>query len=158
MKPGNPLVRTYVESGLYANKFLRQCMLIRNSLLFGTLEYAFESHFQLHLSLVCISEVCKTWTKDKGLEYLHASQWAEIISGGAFLPSFIFYHKRTFISSKNSRITISEYISPHCVLISRIQSLTKAIIFELFYYINGYFGVGLTSMNIHSKCHAYLLY
>ena len=38
-----------------------------------------------------------------------------------------------------------------------IQSLTKAIIFELFYYINGYFRVWLTSMNIHSKCHTYLL-
>ena len=39
-----------------------------------------------------------------------------------------------------------------------LQSLTKAIIFELFYYINGYFRVWLTSMNIHSKCHTYLLY
>ena len=39
-----------------------------------------------------------------------------------------------------------------------IQSLTKAIIFELFYYINGYFRVWLTSMNIHSKCRTYLLY
>ena len=39
-----------------------------------------------------------------------------------------------------------------------IQSLTKAIIFELFYYINGYSRVYLTSMNIYSKCHAYLLY
>ena len=39
-----------------------------------------------------------------------------------------------------------------------VQSLTKAIIFELFYYINGYFMVWLTSMNIHSKCHTYLLY
>ena len=39
-----------------------------------------------------------------------------------------------------------------------IQSLTKAIIFELFYYINGYLRVWLTSMNIHSKCHTYLLY
>ena len=39
-----------------------------------------------------------------------------------------------------------------------IQSLTKAIIFELFHYINGYFRVQLTSMNIHSKCHDYLLH
>ena len=39
-----------------------------------------------------------------------------------------------------------------------LQSLTKAIIFELFYNINGYFRVQLTSMNIHPKCHAYLLY
>ena len=39
-----------------------------------------------------------------------------------------------------------------------VQSLTKAIIFELFYYINGYIRVWLTSMNIHSKCHTYLLY
>ena len=34
-----------------------------------------------------------------------------------------------------------------------LQSLTKAIIFELFYYINGYFRMWLTSMNIHLKCH-----
>ena len=39
-----------------------------------------------------------------------------------------------------------------------LQSLTIAIIFELFYYINGYFRVQLTSMNIHQKCHVYLLY
>ena len=39
-----------------------------------------------------------------------------------------------------------------------VQSLTEAIIFELFYYINGYFRVYLTTMNIHSKCHTYLLY
>ena len=39
-----------------------------------------------------------------------------------------------------------------------LQSLTKAISFELFYYIDGYFRVWLTSMNIHSKCYTYLLY
>ena len=31
-----------------------------------------------------------------------------------------------------------------------VQSLTKAIVFELFYYINGYFRVYLTFMNIYS--------
>jgi hypothetical protein len=43
-------------------------------------------------------------------------------------------------------------------LMKFIQSLTIVIMFELFYYINGYFRVHLTSMNIHQKCHAYLLY
>ena len=38
-----------------------------------------------------------------------------------------------------------------------VQCLTIAIIFELIYYINGYFRVWLTSMNI-DPCHAYLLY
>ena len=38
---------------------------------------------------------------------------------------------------------------------SLIQSLTKAIIYEQFYYINGYFRVQVTTMNIHSKCHTY---
>ena len=47
-------------------------------------------------------------------------------------------------------------LSYQCFLL--VQSLTKAIVFELFYYINGYFKVYLTSMNIHSKCYTYLLY
>ena len=47
-------------------------------------------------------------------------------------------------------------LSYQCFLL--VQSLTKAIVFELFYYINSYFRVYLTSMNVHSKCHAYLLY
>ena len=45
----------------------------------------------------------------------------------------------------------------HRMLI-QLQCLTIAIIFELIYYINGYFRIWLTSMNIDSKCHAYLLY
>ena len=39
-------------------------------------------------------------------------------------------------------------LSYQCFLL--VQSLTKAIVFELFYYINGYFRVYLTFMNIYS--------
>ena len=39
-----------------------------------------------------------------------------------------------------------------------LQSLTIAIISELIYYTNGHSRVWLTSMNIDSNCHAYLLY
>ena len=39
-------------------------------------------------------------------------------------------------------------LSYKCFLL--VQSLTKAIVFELFYYINGYFRVYLTFMNIYS--------
>ena len=39
-------------------------------------------------------------------------------------------------------------LSYQCFLL--VQFLTKAIVFELFYYINGYFRVYLTFMNIYS--------
>ena len=45
-------------------------------------------------------------------------------------------------------------LSYQCFLL--VQSLTKAIVFELFYYINGYFRVYLTFMNIYSFKMLYL--
>ena len=76
------------------------------------------------------------------------------------------------IESANNRIVVSfQYANCHIIRMKifgssqkllttntqgDIQCRTIAINFGLIYYINGYFRVWLTSMNIDPKCHAYL--
>ena len=68
-------------------------------------------------------------------------------------------------SSTNKDLKVPEKPKLKCMgftnngakLFNMLQSLTKAIIFELFYYINGYFRVWLTSMNIQNAIPTYYI-
>ena len=78
-----------------------------------------------------------------------------------FISLFFFLRYRCVdhgLSMSNAKLCLVKQfvsqVSEQIVIFFIIQSLTIAIIFDLFYYILKW----LTFMNIHPKCHAYLLY